>query len=177
MDSGTGYRETGVGNCRGRHTRIKRPRLIDARFARRFILHMIAICPQHTMTHPRIAGEIYNRYTLQSQRPRRQQVEPAVPREVVDPRRCFEEDDWRAHRLRGALHHLPRHIGNLQVIQPSDESAFNALREKILEPANHCSLLSNICSLFPLTTHYSSRTPISRANPRPHPGTTSYVPR
>ena len=100
------------------------------------------------MTHPRITGEIYNRYTLQSQRPRRQQVEPAVPREIVDSRGGFEEDNRRACSLRCAQRNLICHVGDFQVIQPSNKSAFNTLREKIFKPANHYSLLSNIYSLF-----------------------------
>ena len=60
-------------------------------------------------------------------------MESAVPREIIDPCGCFEEDDGRASWFRFAFRNLLCHLGDLQIIEPADKSAFEALGEKIFE--------------------------------------------
>ena len=57
---------------------------------------MVSVRAENAVTHPRIAREICDRDALQAQRPRGQQVESAVPREIVNACGGFEEDDGRA---------------------------------------------------------------------------------
>jgi hypothetical protein len=83
------------------------------------------------MAHARMAGEIDYRDSLQTQRPRSQQVKTAVPGEIVDARGCFEEDDRRARGLQFLTRNSPGHRRDFQVIEPADQSAFDALGEKI----------------------------------------------
>ena len=61
------------------YTCVQRLRLIHTRPARHFFLRMIAIGAENALAHPRVAREICNRDSLQAQRPRGEQMEPAVP--------------------------------------------------------------------------------------------------
>ena len=60
-------------------------------------------------------------------------MKSGVPREVINPCGCLEEEDRRVGELRLALRNLPCHAGDLQIIEPAGESAFDALGEKFLE--------------------------------------------
>ena len=60
-------------------------------------------------------------------------MESAVPREVIDPCGGFEERDRRAGSRRRATSYELRHTRNLQIIEPADESAFEALSEEFFE--------------------------------------------
>ena len=60
-------------------------------------------------------------------------MESAVPGQVVNAGGCFEENDRRAFGLRFLTSHLMRYKCYLEIIEPADKSAFDALGEKIFE--------------------------------------------
>ena len=101
----------------------------------------LPICPQYTFAHARMAGEIGNRDAFQPQSPRSQQVKAAVPRKIVNPGRGFEKNDGLSFWLRCALRHLSCHGGNLQVIEPADETALDALCAKLGEAGKHWRII------------------------------------
>jgi len=137
------------------YTCIQRLRLINARSAWRFFLRMVSVRAENAVTHPRIAREICDRDALQAQRPRGQQMKSAVPREIVNPRGGLEEDDRRARRLWFLARNFSRHRRDLEIIEPADKSAFDALGEKLFHPA--------------LTNHYFFHNLILPTNPLLHP--------
>ncbi len=60
-------------------------------------------------------------------------MESAIPGEIVNACGGFEKDHRLSGWLRCALRYLPRHVGNLQVIQAADKAAFDALGKKVFE--------------------------------------------
>ncbi len=58
-------------------------------------------------------------------------MESTIPGEVIDPCRGFEEDDRRAARRRRVTGDESRYAPDLQIIEPADKSAFEALLEEI----------------------------------------------
>jgi hypothetical protein len=103
--------------------------------ARHLLVRIIPIRPQHALAHARITGEIRHRDSLQAERPRSQQVKSAVPRKIVNARGCLEEDNRRAIRMRFFASHFARHGSDLEIIEPADKSAFDALGEEFFHPA------------------------------------------
>jgi len=60
-------------------------------------------------------------------------MKPAVPGEVIDPCRCFEEDDRRTMSRRRVTSYKSRHTCNFEIIEPADKPALEALDEKFNE--------------------------------------------
>ena len=58
-------------------------------------------------------------------------MESAVPREVVNACGGFEERDRCTRGLWLLMGNAPRHTRDLQIIEPAEEAAFEALSEKI----------------------------------------------
>ena len=54
-------------------------------------------------------------------------MEAAVPGEIVDARGGLEKDHRRARGGRFAPRHLPSHAGYFEIVEPADQSAFDAL--------------------------------------------------
>ena len=52
---------------------------------------------------------------------------------IVDACGCLEKDHRRAGRLRFLKGYTPRHAGNFEIIQSADQSAFDALGEKVAQ--------------------------------------------
>ena len=57
-------------------------------------------------------------------------MKSAVPREIIDPCRGFEERDRCTRWLWLLTGNAPRYARYLQIIEPADESAFEALGEE-----------------------------------------------
>ena len=57
-------------------------------------------------------------------------MECAVPGKVIDACGGFEERDWRARGLWLLTGNAPCYTRDLQIIEPADESAFDALSEE-----------------------------------------------
>jgi len=57
-------------------------------------------------------------------------MESAVPREVIDPCGSFEERDWCTRWLWLLTGNAPCYTRDPKIIEPADESAFEALGEE-----------------------------------------------
>lgn len=70
-------------------------------------------------------------------------MKAAVPREIVDAGGGFEEEERRA----GGDRRLPgdpfRHAGDLPIVKPADDAAFEALFEEFGEARKQCKSLVN----------------------------------
>ena len=82
-------------------------------------------------------------------------MKSAIPREIVNSCGCFEEDDRRARGKWLVVSDEFRHCRNLEIVEPADESAFDALGEKFFHPV--------------FTNRYFFHTPILPINPLLHP--------
>jgi hypothetical protein len=60
-------------------------------------------------------------------------MKPAVPREIVDPGRGLEKEDRRLGGRRRLAGDAPCEARDPEIIQPADESAFDALCEEFRE--------------------------------------------
>jgi hypothetical protein len=67
-------------------------------------------------------------------------VKPAVPGEIVNPGGGFEEDDGRARSGRRLTSYELRQARDLEIVEPANESAFEALGEKIFHHFHDMSL-------------------------------------
>ena len=118
-------------------------------------MRVISVRPQYTFAHARITGKINDGDALQAKRPRRQQMESAVPGEIVNASGCLEENNRRARRMRRVTSYKLRHARDLEIIEPADESAFETLGEKFFHPI--------------LTNHSQPHIPAVPTNPPRHP--------
>ena len=96
-------------------------------------MRIISIRAKNAFAQTGIASEICNRDSLQTQRPSGEQMKSRIPRKVIDARGGLEENDGLSHRPGFALRHLARHGGNLEIVEATDESAFDALGEEFVE--------------------------------------------
>jgi len=96
-------------------------------------MNIVPICSQDALAHPRVARKIRDRDSLQPQRPRSEQVKAAVPREIVNACGGFEEDDGLSLRGRQVTSYKSRHARDLEIVESTDESAFEALGEEFGE--------------------------------------------
>jgi hypothetical protein len=62
-------------------------------------------------------------------------MKSAVPREIVNAGGGFEEDDGLSACLRFFPRDKPRHARDFHIVDAADESAFEALGEKLFHPA------------------------------------------
>jgi hypothetical protein len=60
-------------------------------------------------------------------------MKTAVPGEIVYAGRCFEERDRRIIGWRLFASNGSRYRGNFEIIEPADQTAFDALREEFVE--------------------------------------------
>lgn len=60
-------------------------------------------------------------------------MKAAVPGEIVDARRCLEKNDWRTRWDRFAPRNSSRHGCNFFIIEPADQSTFDALGEELFQ--------------------------------------------
>lgn len=72
-------------------------------------------------------------------------MKPAVPREIVDPSRGFEKDNWRARGRGRVVGNASCNARDLEIVKPADESALDALSEEFVE---HGNWLPNLISKF-----------------------------
>jgi hypothetical protein len=89
------------------------------------------------MTHARVAGKINHWDSLQAERPRGQQMKSTVPGKIVNASGRFEEDN---RRVRGSWRVASYELcdsGNLEVVEPADKSAFDALGIKVFYARSH----------------------------------------
>ncbi len=135
---------------------LKRLRLIDTRSTWRSFMHIIPVRSQHTMAHARVACKVSNRNSLQPQRPGCEQMESTVPGEVIDPCGSFEKSDRRAARRRRVTSDESRYASDLQIIEPADKSAFEALFEEIFHVFQIIAAGRTMNLLYPQTVTRSS---------------------
>ena len=69
-------------------------------------------------------------------------MESTVPGEIIDPGGGLEEDNRRTGRGRRLAGNAFCHARNLAIVQPTDESTFDALSEVIFEHSNLPPILS-----------------------------------
>lgn len=93
-------------------------------------MNLIAICAKHAVTHPGMTRKISDRDPSETQRPGGEQMEAAVPRKIVDPGRSLEENDGRTGRRRRPSDHSLCNPRDLEIIEPADQAALNALFEE-----------------------------------------------
>ena len=60
-------------------------------------------------------------------------MKSAVPREIVDASGCFEENNGRASGSWRVASYEPRNLGDFEVVESADKSAFDALGEEFFE--------------------------------------------
>ena len=94
---------------------------------------MVAVCAEHAFAHARVAGKVSDGDSLQAERPRGQQVKSAVPGEIIDASGGFKENDGRACGSWRIASYEPRNLGNFEIIESADKSAFDALGEEFFE--------------------------------------------
>jgi hypothetical protein len=94
---------------------------------------IVAVGAENALAHARVAGEICDGNPFQAQGPRSQQVKSAVPREIVNACGCLEEYDGLSRCGRREAGHASRDARDLEIIQPADESALEALGVKVFE--------------------------------------------
>lgn len=74
-------------------------------------------------------------------------MKTAIPGEIVDPRGGFEEHDWRALGRRRLADNAFCSTRNLEIIQPADKTAFEALSEYFVEHKTVCPPI--LSAIFP----------------------------
>jgi hypothetical protein len=67
-------------------------------------------------------------------------MESTVPREIINPGGGFEENDWLTACEWRAADDEFREAGNLKIIEPANQSTFEALGEKFFDHSYNMSL-------------------------------------
>ena len=128
------------------YTCIQCLRLINTRLTWRRFVNVFTVCPQYTMTHTGVTGKIRYRDPLQPQRPRRKQMKATVPRQVIDPRGGFEEDNWCARRRGRLTGNASCQARDFKIVEPADESALDALREEFRKLIHKAKISNQVYS-------------------------------
>ena len=106
---------------------------MDARLARWALLYAVAIGAEDATTHARVAGEIHDGHPTQPQGPGREQVEGAVPGEVIDSGGGLEEGDWPPGRSRRISRYDAGETRDADIVQPADNSTHEALGHDVMQ--------------------------------------------
>jgi len=116
-----------TGRCLNRG--VQCARLGDARAAWGRHLNMIATSAEDASAHPRSAGKVDNRHSLQPHSPGCKQVEAAVPGQIVDARRSLKERDRPTLRCRCSNSDFTRHARDPAIVQAANYSPHKPLIE------------------------------------------------
>src|SRR5215216_1486845 len=85
------------------------------------------------MAHAGVTGKIGDRDSLQAQRPGGKQMKTTVPRKIINARGSLEKHNRCARRTRRLASDAFRQARDLEIVEPADESAFDALGEEFVE--------------------------------------------
>lgn len=75
-------------------------------------------------------------------------MKAAVPRQIVDSGRGFEEDNGSARRSGRLMGNTFGNTCDLEVIQPADESAFDALSEEFRKLIHEVRISNQVYSRY-----------------------------